>query len=81
MPIQYHMGTIDLNGFCPIDDAEHLLKVLEDNPGAPVKLERCVHMHSALLQILLQYRVKVVGEAYTPFVWKWIVPLLKAHGG
>jgi hypothetical protein len=81
MPIRYEGDAIEMDGYCPIDDAEELMKFLEEHPTASVSLERCQHMHSALLQLLLSYRVRVVGEAYTPFIWKWVVPLLKAHGG
>jgi hypothetical protein len=81
MPIRYEGDAIAMDGYCPIDEAEELMKFLEEHPHATVSLTQCQHLHSALLQLLLTYKVKVVGEAYAPFIYKWVVPLLKANGG
>jgi hypothetical protein len=81
MPIRYEGETIHMEGFCAIDEAEELLRFLELHRGAQVVLTECQHLHTALLQLLLSYRVCLAGEAYNPFVSKWIVPMLRAHGG
>lgn len=79
MPIRYEGDTVHLEGFCAVDEAEVLLGFLETHVGAEVELSQCQHMHTALLQLLLGYRVALVGEAYNPFIGKWIVPLLQAR--
>lgn len=78
MPVRYEEDTIHMDGFCAIDEAEELVRFLEEHPKSRVELSQCQHMHTALLQLLLSYRVELRGEAYNPFISKWIVPLLRA---
>lgn len=80
VPIRYEGNTIHMDSFCAIDEAEGMVRFLEEHSSPRVELTQCQHMHTALLQLLLSYRVELAGEAYNPFISKWIVPLLQAPG-
>lgn len=79
MAIQYEGDTIVMSDVCSIEDAEELQRFLETHSQAYVKLTHCEHMHTALLQLLMQYNVTVRDTAYSPFLWKWVVPLLNTR--
>src|SRR6185369_7329494 len=46
-------GTIELEGVCPIEDAEALQRYLIADPQAGVDWRSCAAAHAALVQILL----------------------------
>lgn len=76
MPIRYAESKVTLEGVCTIEEVEGLIAFLERTPKAVVLLASCEHMHTAILQALLAYRVPLSGEVYSPFLWKWVAPLL-----
>lgn len=76
MPIRYEGDAVRMEGVCAIEEVDGLLAFLERTPSATVSLEACEHLHTAVLQALLAYDVKLVGEVYEPFLWKWVAPLL-----
>lgn len=80
MPIAFNGQVIEMEGACTIEEADALLAFLERTPGAKVSLRGCEHLHTALLQILVARRVPLTGEVYSPFLWKWIAPLLARDG-
>jgi len=81
MPTQYDGDTIVMKGVCAIEDVDELMKYLQEHPHARVDLTGCEHMHTALLQLLMHHRVSVLGNSYSPFIWKWVTPMLAAPGG
>ena len=46
-------GTILLEGHCPVEDAEPLLQLLQATPKVPVDWRQCIHLHTAVLQVIL----------------------------
>ena len=81
MAIQYEGDGIIMTGSCSIEEADELQRFLEEHrQSVHVQLTHCEHMHTALLQLLMQYHVKVRDTAYSPFLWKWVVPLLGMKG-
>jgi sialic acid synthase SpsE len=80
MTIRFEGDEIVMSGVCAIEEIEELMGFLEQHKQAHVNLAQCEHMHTALLQLLMQYHVKVRGTAYTPFLWKWVVPVLGVGG-
>lgn len=81
MSIRYDGDTIHMEGICAVDEADALLKFLEEHKCPRVSVSQCQHMHTALLQLLLSYRVVLEGEAFNPFIWRWVVPALRASTG
>jgi hypothetical protein len=67
-------GTIMLEGNCPIEDAERLLRCLLAGPAGPVDIRSCMTMHTAVLQVLLAARPVIRGPSRSPFFHKWIEP-------
>jgi hypothetical protein len=57
--IAFEDGVLVCAGTLPVDDAENLLQLLADSPGAPADLAACEHVHSACLQVLMAARVAV----------------------
>lgn len=65
-------GTIRLEGGCPVEDAEPLLRLLQDHPSAPVDWTGCGPLHTAVLQIILAARPPLGGPCGDPFVGRWM---------
>ena len=65
-------GQIRLSGAVSLDEAEPLLRLLIDNPGAAVDWRSCVTCHSAVLQVLLAARRPMVGPPASDFLRRWI---------
>ena len=69
-------GTIALEGRCPVEDAETLVRMLTGTPFATIDWRDCDHAHTALIQILLAARPRILGPAKTHFLRTWIEPVL-----
>jgi hypothetical protein len=69
---RHENGNIALDGACPVEDAELLLKLLQAAPAASCDWTRCGHLHTAVLQVLLAARPKLVGPCGDPWVERWI---------
>ena len=61
-------GRIRLSGDCTIEDAEALLRCFSDDPRAEVDWSGCEHAHSAVIQVLLAVRPRIVGRPEDPFL-------------
>jgi hypothetical protein len=70
-------GVIMLEGTCPIEDAEALLRRLSDNPDADVNWAACEQAHTAVVQILLAVRPHLVGLPTNRFLNQWIAPAIR----
>ena len=71
-------GRIRLRGSCPIEDAEALLRCFSDDPRAVVDWSGCEHAHSAVIQVLLAIRPRVVGRPGDPFLTDFVAASLGA---
>jgi hypothetical protein len=69
---RHHDGTIMLEGSCPVEDAEPLLRLLEATPAAPVDWTGCSSLHTAVLQIVLAARPALAGPCGDPWVCQWV---------
>ena len=70
-------GTIVLEGFCSIEEAEALLQLLSATPGAPVDWRSCESAHAAIIQILMAARsVDLVGPPRDGFLSRFVAPAL-----
>ena len=81
MAIRYTDQTVVMDGVCTIEEVDGLISFLERTPGATVSLQSCEHVHTAIVQVLISHKVKLQGEVYSPFLWKWVAPLLAGAGG
>jgi hypothetical protein len=69
-------GTIVLEGRCPVDDAEDLLRLLLLDPSSAVDWRTCDDAHTAVIQVLLAARPKVLGPPRAMLLSKWIEPII-----
>ena len=71
-------GDIRIVGECPIEDAELLLQQLSTDSEAVVDWRRCRSIHTAVLQVLLAARPKMVDPPDDDFLRAFLQPLLNA---
>jgi hypothetical protein len=69
-------GTIELDGVCPIEDAESLHRHLLENPRSTVDWSACDSAHTAVIQILLALQPTLRGPPRGDFLREYIDPLL-----
>ncbi|MBP2314266.1 hypothetical protein [Azospirillum soli] len=58
--IRVNNGVIHLEGHCPVEDAEPLLEALQAGGDAALELGGCGSVHTAVLQLLLASRTRVL---------------------
>jgi hypothetical protein len=64
-------GGIELDGRCPVEDAELLLELLQATPSAFLDWRQCSHIHTAVFQVLLAARPALVGSCGDAWVERW----------
>jgi hypothetical protein len=69
-------GTIRLDGDCPLEDAEELLRLLAANPEAAVDWRTCSYAHTAVIQILLAAGPQLRGPPKDGFLREHIDAVL-----
>jgi hypothetical protein len=65
-------GTIVLDGRCPVEDAEVLLELLQATPAASLDWTQCIHLHTAVLQVVLAARPPLAGQCGDAWVRQWL---------
>jgi hypothetical protein len=65
-------GTILLEGDCPVEDAEPLLRLLQAAPAAPLDWSRCGRLHTAVMQVILAARPAHAGDCGDPWLRRWL---------
>ncbi len=73
-------NEIVLEGSCSGEDAEVLLQNLTAAPGAPIDLRACEHAHTAVIQVLMAARPKLLGPPAGSTLRDWVYPILQSHG-
>jgi hypothetical protein len=76
MTVSRDGDRIVLSGECHVEEAETLFGLIAE--AGVVDWSDCRHAHSAVLQVLLSCRPKVVGTPLDPFLAAWVVPALAA---
>jgi hypothetical protein len=61
-------GVILLTGICPIEDAASLLQRLCDAPDATVDWSGCEQAHTAVIQVLMAAKPRLVGSPTDAFL-------------
>lgn len=69
-------GCIELIGACPSEDAEALLQLLLADPGATVDWRECRGTHTAVVQVLMAVRPKLLGPPADTHLKEWVAPAI-----
>ena len=71
------LGDIVLEGVCSTEDAEILLQQLTASPNALVDLRACESAHTAVIQVLMAARPKLLGPPAGSALRDWVYPILE----
>jgi len=71
-------GTIELSGICSSDEGEILLQNLLTTPNMMVDWRGCESAHTAVVQVLMAARPKLLGPPAAVGLEKWVQPMLAA---
>jgi hypothetical protein len=69
-------GVILLEGTCPSEDAEAVLQYLSSYPAAPIDWRACESAHTAVIQVLMASRAKLLGPPAARMLRDWVAPAL-----
>jgi hypothetical protein len=72
-------GCIELVGYCPSEEAEALLQQLLRNPAATVDWRGCTGTHTAVIQLLMSAKARLLGPPADPGLARWIQPVLARY--
>lgn len=73
--------VIQLEGVCPIEDAEVLLQHLVAHPASAVDWRNCVTAHTAIVQLMMAAKPVLIGPPAGEFLRMWVAPMLAAGSG
>jgi hypothetical protein len=76
MSVSLDGNIMRLHGDCPVEDAETVMRLLQAAVDPTVSLTEVRILHTAVLQVLLALRPKLVGPVRDPFISRWLAPLL-----
>ncbi|MCF8483256.1 MAG: hypothetical protein K9H25_22765 [Rhodospirillum sp.] len=76
MPFTFAKSTATADESCTVEDALSLLEFLLANPGAKVDLGPCATLHTAVLQVLLAVKPKIIALPREAFLRRWLSPAL-----
>ena len=60
--------SIVLEGNCEVEEAELLLRLLQEAPESTVNWSSCTRLHTAVVQILMAVRPRTVGPCGDPWI-------------
>ncbi len=69
-------GFVELLGECPSKDAEPLLQLLLTVPEATVDWRGCRGAHTAVVQVLLAAKPKLLGPPADKRLKDWVEPVV-----
>jgi hypothetical protein len=68
--------TIALEGSCGVEDAEPLLQMLLEPARPAVDWRSCRSLHTAVFQVILNLRPRLIGPCGDAWVETWLAPRL-----
>jgi len=71
-------GNVELTGICSSDEGEILLQHLLATPNIMVDWRGCEAAHTAVIQVLMATRPKLLGPPASVLLEKWVQPVLAA---
>lgn len=77
MTLRLDGDTLHLEGDCGSEEAEPLLALLLEQPSRGIALGGARALHTALVQVLLALRPRLVEMPDEPFLRRWIAPVLE----
>ena len=69
--------AIVLEGHCSVEDAEPLLQLLQSNPTVPLDWRQCQSVHTAVWQVILAAKPKLIGPCADFWTERWLRPSLR----
>jgi hypothetical protein len=72
MPFTFAGDTITADRDSTVEDALPLLEFLQSHGDAEIDLGACTHMHTAVLQVLLAARPRIVAPTRESFLARWL---------
>jgi hypothetical protein len=66
-------GTVVLAGNCDVEEAEPLLQMLVGTPEALLDWRRCMHLHTAVIQVVLAAKPRLIGPCGDAWVEAWLL--------
>ena len=76
MPFNFAKNTATAGESCTVEDALPLLEFLIANRGAKVDLGPCANLHTAVLQVLLAAKPKIIALPREAFLLRWLTQAL-----
>ena len=77
MSVKKGEHAVVLEGHCPVEDAEPLLQLLQSNPTVPLDWRQCQSIHTAVLQVILAAKPKLIGPCADFWTERWLRPSLR----
>lgn len=74
-------GTVVLDGVCPVEDAELLLRMAQTMPAAVLDWTQCRQLHTAVLQVVLASGIATIGPCGDAWVAQWVSPKIPGTEG
>ena len=81
MSVEVSGTVIRIIGNAPVGDAEPVLAALLDDPGRTIDLTAAGHLHSAVVQILLAVKPRIIGQPSYPIFTAYVLALLDPAKG
>ena len=69
-------GHVELSGACSSEEGEILLQHLLTTPNKMVDWRGCESAHTAVVQVLMAARPKLLGPPAAVLLEKWVQPML-----
>jgi hypothetical protein len=76
MPFQFTKNTATAGDSCTVEDAMPLLEYLMSHRTARVDLGQCANLHTAVLQVLLAAKPKIIALPHEAFLARWLSQIL-----
>jgi hypothetical protein len=77
MSIELKKNVAVFSDYCTVEEADVLFEWLLKNPKGVVNLAACVHIHTAILQVLIFTKVKISSNPRSKKA-AWILPLINS---
>lgn len=76
MTVRFDEGVLRLEGDCHVEEAEAVLRFVQDDGLQGVDLSLCRQLHTAVVQVLLSHAAPIVAEPEDAFLRDHVLPNL-----
>jgi hypothetical protein len=81
MPLNFTDDAATADGASTVEDALPLLEYLQAHVDATVDLGPCTHLHTAVLQVLMAARPRIIAMPGEAFLARWLPAALQQPAG